>query len=95
MDSKPNDEIDNHFAGHQVIPEEKNKCYICDKTYLNEKNLQDHVRRLHENAKSYECGRCKKIFTRMSNLNRHLPIFMVKQALIVIFVVTNSPKNII
>ena len=50
---------------------EKSKCYICDKTYLNEKNLQDHVKRLHEKAKSYECGRCKKTFTRMSNLNRH------------------------
>ena len=71
MDSKPNEETYNDFAGLQINSEEKKKCYICDKKYLNEKNLQNHVRRLHEKAKSYECGRCKKTFTRMSNLNRH------------------------
>jgi hypothetical protein len=40
---------------HRITDE---KCKYCNKLYKNNKSLQDHIRRVHNNN-NYECDQCE------------------------------------
>ena len=76
MESIPNEETYKNFAG----PEAKNKCYICDKTYLNGKktftrmsNLNRHFANIHGKT-NFNCDLCGNKFTQKYNLTHHMSV---------------------
>ena len=48
-------------------------CEHCPERFEGKRNLMDHVRRMHSNElRPYQCGHCKKRFTKSGYLNNHL-----------------------
>jgi len=48
-------------------------CHICGKSYTVQKNMRDHITRVHETEKvMYHCKGCKETFRFARNFNRHV-----------------------
>lgn len=47
------------------------KCPECDKTYLEEKHLRQHVKGSHTEERKYVCDECSKAFLTATRLRRH------------------------
>ena len=39
------------------------RCHLCEKSYSSKRNLQLHIKSIHEGVKSYKCSYCPKSFT--------------------------------
>ena len=39
------------------------QCPLCEKSYSSKRNLQLHIKSIHEGVKSYKCSYCPKSFT--------------------------------
>ena len=39
------------------------QCHLCEKSYSSKRNLQLHIKSIHEGVKSYKCSYCPKSFT--------------------------------
>ena len=58
-----------HF---EAVHHDKNyKCSICNKEYMEERGLKQHVDSMHEGKKDHQCNLCNKSFTRKDSLQRH------------------------
>ena len=47
-------------------------CDICNKSFVQNRVLEMHMKTVHENLTSYKCASCDKIFKQKGNLKRHL-----------------------
>ena len=48
------------------------KCEQCPKVFTMKKNLDQHIRNVHEDYKPHQCGICQKRFSRKQNKELHL-----------------------
>ena len=82
----------NGFPGGSV------KCYICDKTFLHDKNLlKKHIDCVHYDIKSYKCEICSAYFSTPLTLRKHSRIHLLptsNQKDVVNDATTISQKNI-
>ncbi|KAL1894215.1 hypothetical protein Sste5346_006001 [Sporothrix stenoceras] len=50
------------------------KCPDCDKTYLEEKHLRQHIKGSHSQERQYVCSECDKAFLTATRLRRHAAV---------------------
>ena len=50
------------------------KCVFCDVTFSHKSVLEKHVKKIHENIKSYKCNLCEKTFGGRSHFETHVKI---------------------
>ena len=53
---------------------DKIPCPYCNRPLADEKQLESHVKRMHQEEKSHECPTCHKMFARETYLNQHLKL---------------------
>ena len=56
----------------KVKGKELYSCSYCKKNFVQKKNLNGHVKAVHEGEKPHSCKYCNKSFPRKNNLNRHI-----------------------
>lgn len=56
----------------EVHGERNVECPICNRTFYNQKTLQDHIDGIHKKSKNYKCDFCHKLSTTASEHNRHV-----------------------
>ncbi|KAL9704794.1 hypothetical protein quinque_008312 [Culex quinquefasciatus] len=61
-----------HLKMHRT--ENQFKCNECDKTFHEDKLLQEHIRTKHRGERPYQCKLCPKTYTRSSSLFVHVQI---------------------
>lgn len=49
----------------------KRTCEHCNKVYLAQKNLNRHMREVHENIRDHKCDICDQAFNRPVHLAEH------------------------
>ncbi|XP_064648263.1 zinc finger protein 521-like isoform X2 [Lineus longissimus] len=49
-----------------------NKCTVCNKTFSERKDLEDHVNKIHNVDRPFKCSECDKMFKSLSMLGAHL-----------------------
>ena len=64
-------EIPNWSPNAYVQVNEKFKCSICLKVFVNQHTLKRHISQIHENNKPFQCIACPKRFGIKSELERH------------------------
>ena len=47
-------------------------CKFCDETYMSMKNLEHHIRAVHEGKKHFKCDTCEATFSHKKSLERHV-----------------------
>ena len=58
-----------HYKTHSDASEYR--CKICDKCFVENKNLKEHMN-LHSDVFKYECSICRKIYRWWSSLDSHM-----------------------
>ena len=88
-------DLNTHING---FPGGSAKCYICDKTFLHDKNLlKKHIDCVHYDIKSYKCEICSAYFSTPLTLRKHSRIHLLptsNQKDVVNDATTISQKNI-
>ena len=58
-------EVSINDSQSEILSLEKNnfRCHLCEKSYSSKRNLQLHIKSIHEGVKSYRCSYCPKSFT--------------------------------
>ena len=59
------------YTGRARIIMEENQCNICFKVYKEKKNLNRHIRAVHQGIKPHECDLCDKLFSRKQHRDLH------------------------
>lgn len=59
-----------HLKKH--IPDDKNLCKICNRTFENPFRLREHISVIHEKRRDFACELCTKKFGRKVGLKKHL-----------------------
>ena len=62
----------NGIKKKQVKKEQIFSCERCEKTYLTNKNLKEHVLKFHEKITPYSCEQCHRSFGLESTLKTHI-----------------------
>ena len=62
-------DIENHILLRSC---EEFKCRICEKVFKQKKNLNQHVKNIHENIGKFECKKCGIIYAQKSSLGKHI-----------------------
>ena len=57
---------------------EEHRCEKCTKVFTMKKNLNQHIRSVHEEQKLHECGICQKKFARKQHKELHLKTCSMK-----------------
>ena len=64
-------EIENHLLLKKC---EELKCKICEKTFKQKKNLNQHMKNVHNNTNTFKCVNCDKVYSHKSSLDKHTKI---------------------
>lgn len=51
---------------------EVHRCHLCDRILISKRNLNDHIRNVHDNVKNYSCKNCDMKFPTRNHLGRHV-----------------------
>ena len=54
---------------------ERQKCLICNKSFVSKRNLKHHIDIVHKKLNPYQCQECKKCFGQKLQLQSHINIF--------------------
>ena len=48
------------------------KCEVCQKSFVSRSNMLLHVREIHDKSTQHTCTQCSRLFSKKTNLTRHL-----------------------
>ena len=48
------------------------KCDVCQKSFVSRSNMRLHVREIHDKSTQHTCTQCSRLFSKKTNLTRHL-----------------------
>ena len=48
------------------------KCDVCQKSFASRSSMLEHVREIHDKITQHSCMQCSRVFSKKSNLTRHL-----------------------
>ena len=48
------------------------KCEVCQKSFVSRSNMLLHVREIHDKSSQHTCTQCSRVFSKKTNLTRHL-----------------------
>ena len=48
------------------------KCEVCEKSFVSRSNMLLHVREIHDKSTQHTCTQCSRVFSKKTNLTRHL-----------------------
>ena len=61
------------FYHHEKTHEEKNEeCPDCKKLFRTKMDLSSHRNNVHEEKQEFKCNHCEEVFSKRSNLKRHI-----------------------
>ena len=55
------------------------KCLVCERSFSNKSDLNQHVATVHEGNKPFKCKVCEHSFSKKSSLKRHNALFCQKK----------------
>lgn len=66
--------INDHIRTHGAQSEQSIRCSIdgCSSTFQTERNLKDHIRRMHTENRKHECQQCGKVLASAKTLKSHI-----------------------
>ncbi|XP_061713726.1 zinc finger protein 347-like [Cydia pomonella] len=64
--------LDQHMYTHTKARDILFECDLCHKKYVLKENLRDHIKRVHEHVKNYQCEHCPKSFFARNGIIYHL-----------------------
>ncbi|XP_063618283.1 zinc finger protein 652-A-like isoform X2 [Cydia splendana] len=64
--------LDKHMYTHAKTVDKLFECDLCHKKFTFKNQLKDHIKRVHENVKDYQCEHCSKTFFSKYEVISHL-----------------------
>ena len=53
---------------------DSSKCSKCEKSFSRNRDIEMHIKTVHEGVKDIQCTKCKKCFAQKSNMKQHQKI---------------------